>query len=47
MKEYLYKIIDVEPLAALQNSSFRRRPEYIESTTYRSRKWIPAKSMPV
>ena len=29
-----------EPLAKLQNSSFRRRPESIESTIYRSRKWI-------
>jgi hypothetical protein len=30
----------IEPFAKLQNSSFRRRPESIESTTYRSRKYL-------
>ena len=38
--------VDYEPIAKLQKSSFRRRPESIESTTYRSKKWIPAKNMP-
>jgi hypothetical protein len=36
------KLLKIEPLAKLQNSTFRRRPESIESTIYRSRKWIPA-----